>query len=80
MSGRGKLPADYAIDALSKEAERRAKKMNRPDYSYGKLIADTTREEREQIVDAYRAECKRKRRRGCTHSFFQESDSEGAGD
>ncbi len=78
MSGRGKLPADYAIDALSLEAERRAKKMNRPDYSYGKLIADTTRCERERIVDTYRAEYKRKHRRGCTHSFFDASDSEGA--
>ena len=78
MSSWGKLPADYAIDALSKEAERRAKKMNRPDYSYGKLIADTTPEERERIVDAYRAECRRKKGHGCTHSFFEESDSEGA--
>lgn len=57
MSGRGKLPADYAIDALALEVDRRAKKMNRPDYSYGKLIADTTPEEREQIADTYRAEC-----------------------
>lgn len=67
-----KLPGDYAIDALSLEAERRAKKMNRPDYSYGKLIADTTPEERERIADTYRAEYRRKRGRGCTHSFFDE--------
>lgn len=37
--------------------------MNRPDYSYGKLIADTTPEERERICDAYRTEVRRKRGR-----------------
>lgn len=79
MGGRSKLPADYAIDALSLEAERRAKKMNRPDYSYGKLIADTTPEERERIADTYRAEYRKKRGRSCTQSFSNESDKEGSG-
>jgi len=70
---------DFAVDALSTEALRRGKKMGRPDYSYGKLVADTTEYEREQIVDAYRAEYRKKKARGCTHSFFDEADKEGAG-
>lgn len=74
-----KLPGDYALDALALEVDRRAKQMNRPDYSYGKLIADTTPEERELIADSYRAEYKRKRGRGCTHSFFDEADKEAGG-
>jgi len=53
---KSKLPEDYAIDALAVEAERRGKAMNRPDYSYGKLVADTTKEQRERICDEYRAE------------------------
>lgn len=68
MAAGNKLPGDYALDALALEVDRRAKKMNRPDYSYGKLIADTTPAERERIADTYRAEYKRKRGRGCTQS------------
>ena len=79
MSRSRKLPADYAIDALSLEAERRAKKMNRPDYSYGKLVGDTTEEERERITDAYLAGYGKSRRSGGTHSFFHGSDKEGSG-
>ena len=79
MAGRSKLPGDYALDALALEVDRRAKKLNRPDYSYGKLIADTTQEERERITDTYRAEYKRKRGQGRTQSLFQESDKEGTG-
>lgn len=79
MAAGNKLPGDYALDALALEVDRRAKRMGRPDYSYGKLIADTTPAERELIADSYRAEYRRKRGRGCTHSFFQESDKEGAG-
>ena len=51
-----KLPGDYAIDALALEADRRARRMGDPSYSYGKLVADTTEEERERIADTYRAE------------------------
>lgn len=54
MAGK-KLPGDYAIDALAVEAERRAGILGRPDYSYGKLVADTTPEQRERIADDYRA-------------------------
>lgn len=61
MPGRGrKLPEDYAIDALALEAERRRRAQNLPDYSYGRLVADTTKEQRERICDEYRAEKERK--------------------
>lgn len=46
--------ADIAIHALAAEAERRGKMRGLHNYSYGKLIADTTPEERKQIVEAYR--------------------------
>lgn len=47
------LPNDYAIDAMTAEVERRRKQLGRR-YDYGKLIADTTPEEREQIAENYR--------------------------
>lgn len=78
MAGGNKLPGDYAIDALSIEADRRRKVLGRA-YSYGQLVADTTQEERERIVDTYRAEFKKKKGRGCTHSFFHEADTEDCG-
>lgn len=57
-----KLPEDYAIDALSLEAERRSKVLGRP-YSYGQLVADTTIAQRKEIVEEYRrgAGCKKDR-------------------
>lgn len=48
------IPADYAIDALALEAERRRRRMGIPGYSYGQLVADTTPAERESIAEAYR--------------------------
>lgn len=48
-----KLPEDYAIDALSLEAERRRKLLGRP-CSYGQLVADTTLAQRQEIAEAYR--------------------------
>lgn len=57
------LPADYAIDGLSLEASRRAKALGRP-YSYGQLIADTTPEERERIVESYRVAAVEAQKRG----------------
>ena len=76
----GVLPEDYRVDALAVEAGRRAREMGRPDYSYGKLVADTSPEEREQIANDYRKNFKRRYWRGGTTSFFQEADKEGAGD
>lgn len=73
------MPADYAIDALSLEAQRRGRELGRP-YSYGQLVADTTREQREEIAEAYEAADRRKQRSGGTKSFFSESDKEGGGD
>lgn len=73
------LPADFAIDALSLEAQRRGRERGRP-YSYGQLVADTTREQREEIAEAYEAAARRKQRSGGTKSFFSESDKEGGGD
>lgn len=57
-----KLPEDYAIDALSLEAERRSKLMGRP-YSYGQLVADTTIAQRQEIAEAYRRGAVRKKGR-----------------
>lgn len=48
-----KLPADYAIDALALETDRRRKALGRS-YSYGQLVADTTLAQREQIAEDYR--------------------------
>lgn len=73
------LPADYAIDAMSLEAQRRSREIGRP-YSYGQLVADTTREQREEIAEAYEEASRRKHRSGGTKSFFSESDKEGDGD
>lgn len=53
MAGK-KLPADHAIDALVAEVERRRRLSGYRGYSYGKLIADTTEEERREIVKRYR--------------------------
>ena len=68
-----KLPADYAIDAFALEAERRGKALGRP-YSYGKLVADTTKEEREEILRAYREGSGKKR--GGRRSAFLEKDKD----
>lgn len=58
-----KLPEDYAIDGLSLEADRRAKQLGRP-YSYGQLIADTTENQREEIVEDYRVQAEKAERQG----------------
>lgn len=76
MSSYGKLPTDYPVDALSVEAERRGKKLGQP-YSYGQLVADTTREEREQIAEDFKRGFRR-RRGGGTKSAFLETESEAA--
>lgn len=59
-----KLPADYAIDALALEAERRSKELGYP-YSYGKLVADTTPQQREKIAEEYRAGKRKGKIRTC---------------
>lgn len=57
------LPADYAIDALALETDRRSKAQGRP-YSYGQLIADTTIGQREQMAESYRKAMEREGRKG----------------
>lgn len=57
------IPADYAIDAMALETERRSKAQGWP-YSYGQLIANTTREQREQMADRYRKALEREGRKG----------------
>ena len=51
-----RLRGDFAIEALTAEVERRRKQPEKYGfrYSYGKLVADTTEEERVRIVDCYR--------------------------
>lgn len=63
MEGYRKVPADYAIDALVLEADRRSKALGRP-YSYGQLVADTTREEREKIAEEYKQALKKALKKG----------------
>ena len=53
------LRSDFAIDALVLEVDRRKTQMPCGRYSYGKLVADTSREERQRIADRYRKGGKR---------------------
>ena len=68
-----KLPADYAIDGLALEADRKAKQLGRA-YSYGMLVADTTLQQREEIAEGYRKrrmDANRKgRHRVCRESYL----------
>lgn len=56
MSDEQKLPADFALLALTAECERRG------GISYGQLVAHTTLQEREQIVEGYRVKGQQKDR------------------
>ena len=49
MSDEQNLPGDVALLALTAECERRG------GISYGKLVASTTRAERQKIVEEYKA-------------------------
>ena len=70
------IPADYAIDALSMEAERRRKQKGLVRYSYGELVADTSPAEREAIAEAYRQKLIRAQKKGqyrvSTGNFLRE--------
>lgn len=64
-----KMPGDYRLDALAKEADKRAKQSGLP-YSYGKLVADTTESQRDEIAEGYRRNNKRSQEKcGQRHSF-----------
>lgn len=45
---------DHVMAALVLEVERRKRLPGLHDYSYGRLMADTTPQEREEIVKAHR--------------------------
>lgn len=47
------LPADFRVIALAKEAEE-IRQNGCPQYTYGKLVADTTLEERDAIEEKWR--------------------------
>lgn len=47
--------SDLALTALAVEAERRRKARGLIRYSYGDLVADTTPEERQRIIEDYKA-------------------------
>lgn len=72
-----KLPADFAIDALVAEVERRKHEPHRNGFSYGKLVAETTYAQREKIVEDYRRGVRRKGRSGVRPVFLDaENDTE----
>ena len=52
--------SDLALTALAVEAERRRKARGLIRYNYGDLVADTTRSERQRIIENYRAGQKRR--------------------
>ena len=70
MSAR--LPEDYAIDALAVEADK-LRQAGKHQYSYGKLVADTTEEQRQQIAERYR---RKKHGEPETDRFRQETDEQ----
>ena len=57
MARNGILPEDFAVVALSLEALERG-------TSYGKLVAATTLEEREELTEAWKARLYGQKRRG----------------
>lgn len=67
-----KLPEDYAIDALAVEADK-LRQAGKHQYSYGKLVADTTEEQRQRIAEQYR---KKKHGEPESGRFRQESDAQ----
>ena len=46
--------SDLALTALAVEAEHRRKARGLIRYNYGDLVADTTLEERQQIIENYK--------------------------
>lgn len=68
-----KSRTDHRMAALILEVERRRKQTGFHDYSYGKLIADTTPEQRQEIVDRYK---ENRRRATGAAGRFQEADDE----
>lgn len=59
---RKEFPADFRVIALAREAEQ-LRLSGRAGYSYGKLVADTTVEERDTIEEKWRGYFIRKAQR-----------------
>lgn len=66
--------SDLALTALAVEAERRRKARGLIKYNYGDLMADTTMEERQKIVERYRKAGHRKTED--TRKFAEADDKE----
>jgi len=66
---------DYAVDALVREVERRRDEKPCRRYSYGRLVADTTMEEREGIAERYLARISKVPQRA---ERFEEPDDDRA--
>ena len=67
--------SDLALTALAVEAERRRKARSLIRYNYGDLVAETTLEERQRIIENYQKD----RRRRDTESgerFIEANDKE----
>lgn len=71
MKDEDKDRGDFAIHALVEEVERRKEKNECGRYSYGKLVADTTPEERKRIVER---RCAGIRSRSSGTERFEEPD------
>lgn len=66
--------SDLMLTALAVEAERRRKSRGMIRYNYGDLVADTTPEERQEILRSYK---KQHARRGTgMKEWFAETDDE----
>lgn len=55
--------SDWALTALTVEAERRRKERGLLRYGYGHLMAETTPEERERIIREYKINCRRRNKK-----------------
>ena len=71
-----KSESDLAITALAVEAERRRKQKGLIRYNYGNLVADTTPEERQRIIEDYKSG--RRRRDPAAAAPYKEPDDRAA--
>ena len=64
--------SDIALSALAAEAERRRKARGLLRFSYGDLVAETSLEERQEIIERYKKD--RRRRGGKTGERFSKAN------
>lgn len=67
--------SDIALSALAAEAERRRKARGLLRFSYGDLVAETSLEERQEIIEAYKKD-RRRRVDGTGERFAKPNDKE----